>query len=228
MSFRKNLNFNTRLTLDIKTKDEKIVNKIRTFWFINNKTYDQKNNYSLNEQLSQLCTVKFNNGIYKESLVKIESRFELTRCLNLFKRKLETEFYIYEKSQEIKRRELLKDIHNLFNQRLEDDKSSKNELLKGSNNEEEIRKLFYKSDKREFNHLLAIANLKSKQEIVELFTSKGFDWKPIDRLIKSQLLWLKRDFDNNVLEYKMNLSLRNRLINYTVNEGIDIYNLEYV
>jgi hypothetical protein len=228
MSFRKSLNFNTRLTLDIKTTEEKIIKEIRFFWYINNKTYDKKNDEFLDEQLSKLSTVKFDNGIFKESLEKIESRFELTRCLNLFKRKLEEEFSIYEKSQEIKKGKLLDDIHSLFNKRLKDDNSSKNELLKTSTNEEEIRKLFYKPDKREFNHLLAIANLKSKKEIVEFLTLKSFDWKPIDKLTKSGFLWLNRDFDNNVLEYKINSSLRNRLINYTENTGIDIYNLEYV
>ena len=227
MSFRKNLNFNTRLILDIKTKDEKIINEIRLFWYINNKTYDKKIYEILDEKFSELFTVKFNIGIFKESLEKIESRFELTRCLNLFKRKLEKEFNIYEKSQEIKKGELLDDIHNLFNKRLKDDNSSKNELLKTSTNDEEIRKLFYKPDKREFNHLLAIANLKSKKEIIEFFTFKGFDWKTINKLTKSRFLWLNRDFDNNVLEFKINSSLRNRLINYTEKTGTDIYNLEY-
>jgi hypothetical protein len=228
MSFRKNLNFNARLILDIKTKDEKKVNEIRLFWHINNKDYDKKNYEFLDDRLSGLCEVKFNNGIYKESFEKVENRFELTRCLNLFKRKLENEFNIYKKSYEIKKIELLNDINNLFNKRLKDDKFSKDKLIRNSTNEEEIKKLFYKSDKKEFNHLLAIANLKSKQEIVEFFTFKGFDWKPIGKLEKSGFLWLNRDFDNNILEYKINTTLRNRLINYTENTGIDIYNLEYV
>jgi hypothetical protein len=62
MSFRKSLNFNTRLTLDIKTTEEKIINEIRFFWYINNKTYDKKNDEFLDEQLSKLSTVKFDNG----------------------------------------------------------------------------------------------------------------------------------------------------------------------
>ncbi|XKW97341.1 hypothetical protein R8G64_02305 [Tenacibaculum maritimum] len=71
-----------------------------------------------------------------------------------------------------------------------------------------------------------IAHLQTKEKIVSMFTEKGFNWTALNELSNLGLLWMKRGFDNKIQDFVINKTLRNRLIAYIENNGIDIYVLE--
>ena len=222
MSFRKKFNFSTRIYLNEKKVNTKIVHEINLLW---EKDFKSPNLNRLIDNSSEPDYVKFNCGIEKETLIIIKSKSEFHQELNSFKRKLKTEFDRYRKLQKSK---LLDDVYNFYKQRLDEDNLQVEKLLKTSNDTQQIKKLFHQSDKTEFNYLLAISQLKEKDKVFDFFLAKGFSYDTINNLEKRGFLIVERDFDNSILVYKMDITLQNRLIRYIEDYGIDINNLEFI
>ncbi|MFL0061475.1 hypothetical protein, partial [Tenacibaculum maritimum] len=206
------------------TNNDNLINNINSYWKLNSEDDFIENDLSseIIEQVKQHSSVTFDKGFYEKSLVEIKNRASLLDAINFFKLKLEKEFKIY--LQKSDKKHLFKDINILYEKRKKYEESFKTKLEKASGNREVLKKVY--NNKLEFNCLLMIAHLQTKEKIVSMFTEKGFNWTALNELSNLGLLWMKRGFDNKIQDFVINKTLRNRLIAYIENNGIDIYVLE--
>lgn len=208
------------------TIDKNLTNLINLYWKINEKgEYDYKVNEigkSIGYNAKKYSKIQFDKGIYCEKFVEIDNRTNLSENIHFFKYTLNKEFNTFLKKSNDKT--LRKDIKLLFQKRQENEIQSKNKLE--ITYTENLKKQYDKLNRLEFNCLLIIAELNTKDEIISVFTHKGFNWKSINNLDKLGLLWIKRDFDNKIQDFIIHKNLKNRLIDYICKKGIDIYELE--
>ena len=223
------INFNSRILVEFgENIEEKNKELIKTYWLLNNygKFKEDNSNYSNTEKAKKFSSVKFNNGIYQESLKEIESRIELLKEIDLFNEKLEKEFKINNEKSSNNETKLLNDVNTLFDLRKKFEKQSKDFLNKVAENESLLKKNFAEFHRIEFNSLYIIAKMPNKDKVVEVFTNKGFNWKSLNKLQKFGFLWMKRGFDKKIQEYIMSKTLKKRLVDSIEKEGKDVYELE--
>jgi len=221
--------YNSRIKIEIEnTNDEKLISKIQSYWKV-----DDKGKYlfnvneigtSFSKKIKNHSKVQFDKGIFNEILVESSDRKELSNNIIIFNHQLEIEYENTGKKTLENDKTHRKDISDLFTKRKEKDIQSQTKLK--STYENNLDKQYRKLERLEFNCLLIIAYLYSKNEIVSVFSNKGFNWKSLNKLSSLGLLWMKRGFDNKIKEFIIHKPLRDRLISYIKNKGIDIYELE--
>jgi len=222
------LGLNDRIKVKIKNiDDEELASMIYLYWNVNEKGEYKFKVTEIGSSISHIAKeyseVYFDKGIYEESLIKINNRGELIDCISKFKGELNNEFDNFiEVSKNTK--SLLNDVKILFDKRKEYERHHKEKLRNIYENN--LKKQYNSLGRLERNCLFIVTSSKSKEELVSIFTNKGFNWNSLNKLSALGLLWMKRDFDNKIQEFIMHKDLKRRLKNHIAREGIDIYELE--
>lgn len=222
MSFQPDFDFSSRVIFSEEKEDKELISQLNLFWKTNRKRTQKEKSTA---KKTKLVDTKFDVGIRKNKLVSINNKNTLFEKLIEFREKLNQEFKQYKSSTT---NDLLDDISSLFQRTLDQYESDVKRLHLISNDENELKNLFFKKQKREFHHLLVICMLHSKNQITEFFNAKGVDWRIVNNLEKMGLILVVRDFNRSIIEYKTDKTLRNRLISYVEHNGLDIYNFELI
>ncbi|CAM1371847.1 hypothetical protein TPENAI_61244 [Tenacibaculum litopenaei] len=218
MYFNKSLDYNSRIKIKYDTDNEKLIHDLNYYW-----KAKKRNNIPY----SEVTPIKFNIGIENNNFIEIKSRKKLEEEKDKLLINIEKEFNLFQKSKNKKK--LLDDVKLLFEYRREFEERCLEKIRKIANDEYELKQANKKTKPTEFNILLVIAELYTKDKIMGFLRAKGFEWESIKNLEKNGLIFVKYNFNNKrILEFIIVESLRERLNNYIAKEGIDVYSLETI